>query len=183
MVALVKNVSNCRPTVSSQKRRACRCGRQRVLLGAEYRKYLKRRRVLPFSAGNLGQSARFESRTKHSTILIEGFCIFSSVPTGKCLYGTLKQATINFCNIPFNCRYSLSSNRPILQLANYGAVKRIAKLHSAFDIVMWRRSWLRHCAKDGRSRVQFPMGSLRFFIDLNLPAAPRPQGRPTQSLT
>ena len=35
----------------------------------------------------------------------------------------------------------------------------------------WRsRSWLRHVLQAGRSWVRFPMGSLRFFIDLILPA-------------
>ena len=32
------------------------------------------------------------------------------------------------------------------------------------------RSWLRHCATTGRSRVRFPMFSLKFFINIILPA-------------
>jgi len=37
-------------------------------------------------------------------------------------------------------------------------------------VTRWR-SWLRPCAKTGRSRVRFPMVSLNFFIDIILPAA------------
>ena len=38
-------------------------------------------------------------------------------------------------------------------------------------------TWLRYCAKAGRSRVRFQMKSLEFFSDIILPAALRPVGR------
>jgi hypothetical protein len=46
-------------------------------------------------------------------------------------------------------------------------------LKTEFDLVsVYWRSWLRHCVTS--SQVRFPMGSLGFFIDLILPAAPWP---------